>query len=65
VPLVAVEEACSHRLFQRPYLNAQGRLSDMQPFGGARETQFLCHCDEIPEASNFHDIDMISKVIAF
>jgi hypothetical protein len=36
----------------------------VQPLRGPREAQFFCDCDKITEAAEFHDIYMVSKVIA-
>jgi hypothetical protein len=45
-------------------LNAEGRLGYMQALGGAREAQLFCDRDEIAKSANFHDIYIVSKVIA-
>ncbi len=47
VPLVSIEQPSADFLFQRPDLNAERRLRNVQPLGGARKAQFLGDCDKI------------------
>jgi hypothetical protein len=47
VPLVSIEQPGTDFLFQRPNLNAERWLRNVQPLGGARKAQFLRHCDKI------------------
>jgi hypothetical protein len=47
MPLISIEQLSTDFLFQRPDLNTERRLRDVQTLGGARKAQFLRHCDKI------------------
>ena len=64
MPLIPIEEPSTDLLLQCPNLNAERRLGNMLALGSAREAQFFCDRDEIAKSANFHDIYIVSKVIA-
>ena len=60
---LAIKQARAYLLLQCPDLNAQRRLCNVQPLGGAREAQLLRHGQKITQAANLHDICIVSKPI--
>ena len=61
VPFVTIEEAGTELFLQCPDLCAQGRLCNVQAFGGPREIQLLGNSDKVVDAPQFHDTNSIYK----
>ncbi len=62
-PLAALQEADGKLLLECLDLHAQGRLCDMQSFGGTGEMEFFGHGDEIVELSQLNHVAHLRLVV--
>ena len=63
VVTVAVEQERAQFFFELMHLHAQGRLRDMQAFGGAPEAEFLRCRHKVPDVTKFHRIEAGDRII--
>src|SRR4030095_5259463 len=61
-PLGPVEQLDAELFFQLAYLLTQGRLADVETYGGAAEMQFFSHGDEVTQVAKFHQLSQFPSV---